>query len=225
MKKKRFEERAYQKLEVNTSVLEAYRMLRTNIEFSSSVKKIKKILITSSVTGEGKSTISVNLAKVFALNGQKVLVIDMDLRRPSIHSIMQDNNSDGITACLLDRMNPDEAVRTTDTENMYYINCGDIPMNPTELLASDKLKNIVAALEDTYDLLIFDSPPCSTLADAAILSRLADAIILVVSAGNVKYFEVEQAKSNLEKTGVPILGIVMNNVTYNSHSYKYDYYY
>ena len=225
-KRKKNSERVYSKLDDNSPILEAYRMLRTNIEFSSSVNEIKKILITSSVSGEGKSTISVNLAKIFPMNGKKALVVALDLRRPTIHKIMGEHNTGGITSCLLGKHTPSEVIRKAETENLYFINCGDIPMNPAELLASEKIKSIIGELEDEFDLIILDSPPCSTLADAAIAARLADAVLLIVSVGNVRYFEVEQAKNNLEKTGASILGIVMNNITSHSRGYKYyNYYY
>lgn len=209
-------------------VMEAYRLLRTNIEFSNSINKIKRILVTSSIMGEGKSTIAVNLARIFALGGSKTLIVDLDLRRPVLHKILGFENQNGLMECMLDRADVKEIIKETSFENLYAVICGEHPVNPAEILASDKLKGIVDELSDGFDVVIFDSPPSAALADASIVSHFTDATLLVVSAGNVNYPDVENAIENLNKAQANILGIVMNNVTRRSRGYKYyryDYYY
>lgn len=205
-------------------VMEAYRLLRTNIEFSNSLNKIKRILITSSVMGEGKSTTAINLARIFALGGSKTLIIDLDLRRPVVHKILGLENVKGLMDCVLDKATETEIIKKTSFENLYALNCGEYPINPAEILASEKLLNLINTLSEDFEIVIIDSPPSAALADAAIISRFVDATILVVSAGNVNYPDVENAMDNLNKAGANILGIVMNNVTKRSRGYKYYYY-
>ncbi len=228
VKKNRTHERKYVDFPTDSPITEAYRVLRTNIEFSNSVNPIKTVLVTSSLLGEGKSTTAVNLGKIFAMGGTKTLIVDLDLRRPVVHKILSvDTNDKGITSLFLEKNELEDIILPTDVENLYAITCGTTPLNPAELLSSKKLEEAVLKLREKFDLIIFDSPPAVALADAGIISRLADATILVVSAGKVTYSDVEASKTNLTNAGANILGIVMNNVTKQSRGYKYykyDYY-
>lgn len=205
-------------------VMEAYRLLRTNIEFSKSINEIKRILITSSIMGEGKSTTAINLARIFALGGSKTLIIDLDLRRPVVHKILGIENKNGIMDCFLGKTDEKDIIKETIFENLYAINCGEHPINPAEILASDKLKNMIDVASKDFDVVIIDSPPSAGLADASIVSRFTDATLLIVSAGYASYADVENAIENLNKAGANILGIVMNNITKRSRGYKYYYY-
>lgn len=214
-------ERKYRHINDDAPVMEAYRMLRTNVEFSSSLSPLKKILITSSLVGEGKSSIVVNLARTFALGGAKTLVVDLDLRRPVIHRILEIENDAGITSCLLKKNTVPQIIKPTAFENLYAVTCGERPHNPAEQLASANLAAIIGELEGQFDIILFDSPPSAALADASIISRFTDATILVVSAGFVHYADVKNSKENLQKVGANILGIVMNNVTRHTRGYKY----
>ena len=227
-REKKHNERKYAEFSSDSPIAEAYRVLRTNIEFSNSVNPIKTVLITSSLLGEGKSTTVTNLGKIFALGGTKTLIIDLDLRRPVVHKILSlDNKNKGITSLFLEKNSLEEVIMPTDVENLYAIPCGQQPMNPAELLSSDKLAAAVEKLKDMFDLIIFDSPPAVALADAGIISRMADATMLVVSAGGVTYSDVETSTTNLKNAGAKILGIIMNNITRKTRGYKYykyDYY-
>lgn len=222
-------ERKYAEFSSDSPIAEAYRVLRTNIEFSDSINPIKTVLITSSLLGEGKSTTSVNLGKIFALGGTKTLVVDLDLRKPVVHKILsiEEGKDKGLTSLFLGKCSLDDVIYETDVENLYAMTCGPQPMNPAELLSSNKLGEFVAELKDKFDLIIFDSPPAATLADAGIISRLTDVTMLVVSVGNVTYSDVETATTNLKNAGANILGVILNNVTRKSRGYKYykyDYY-
>lgn len=226
---KKHRERKYAEFSSDSPIAEAYRVLRTNIEFSSSVNAIKTVLITSSLLGEGKSTTTSNLGKIFALGGTKTLIIDLDLRRPVVHKILsiEDGNERGITSIFLEDKDVEDLIVETDVENLYAIPCGKQPINPAELLSSEKLEQAIAKLREMFDLIIFDSPPAVALADAGIISRFADATMLVVSAGDVTYSDVETSTTNLKNAGANILGIIMNNITRKTRGYKYykyDYY-
>ncbi len=228
IKKNNNHERKYVNFPTDSPIAEAYRVLRTNIEFSNSLNPIKTVLITSSVLGEGKSTTVVNLGKIFAIGGTKTLIMDLDLRRPVVHKILSiDAKDKGLTSLFLEKNSIEEIILPTGVENLSVITCGTTPLNPAELLSSKKLEETVSRLREMFDLIIFDSPPAVALADAGIISRMADATILVVSSGKVTYSDVEASKTNLVNAGANILGVVMNNVTRQSRGYKYykyDYY-
>ena len=221
-KKRQHSERKYLDFSTDSPVAESYRVLRTNIEFSSSVNPIKTVLLTSAVSGEGKSTTATNLGKIFAIGGTKTLIVDFDLRKPVIHKILKlENEERGISAYIREKKTLDEIIIPTDFENLYAITCDEIPLNPAEVLSSDKMSKMVEELREKFDLIIFDSPPASSLADAGIVSRVADATIIVVSAGDVTYSDLEAANINLTNAGAKILGIVMNNMTKTARGYKY----
>ena len=200
MKKTGKSERIYIDINDDAPAMEAYRMLKTNIEFSNSVNPIKKILITSSVAGEGKSTTVYNLAKVFALGGDKTLIIDLDLRRPVIHRIIGEKPEHGITSLIIGKKTA---------------------VNPAEMLSSNALAEAVEELCGKFDIILLDSPPSAALADAAIISRFADTVLLVVSAGQTSYADVENSLDNLKKANARVAGVIMNNVTKKSRGYKY----
>ncbi len=209
----------------SSPIMEAYRVLRTNIEFSSSIDKIQVLLITSSLQGEGKSTTVANLARAFAYAGTKTLVLDLDLRRPVQHKFYSLDNTVGVSEIIVGKATCEEAIQTTDTENLHILTSGYRPPNPAELLASPALSELVATLRKSYDMIIMDTPPVNLLADAAILTKEADASILVVSAGNAELDDVKVSLETLRRSGTKLLGTVLNNVTRQSSSYKYRYYY
>ena len=221
MKKTGKSERIYIDINDDAPAMEAYRMLKTNIEFSNSVNPIKKILITSSVAGEGKSTTVYNLAKVFALGGDKTLIIDLDLRRPVIHRIIGEKPEHGITSLIIGKKTAEEIITPTKTDNLYFISCGERPVNPAEMLSSNALAEAVEELCGKFDIILLDSPPSAALADAAIISRFADTVLLVVSAGQTSYADVENSLDNLKKANARVAGVIMNNVTKKSRGYKY----
>lgn len=221
MKKTGKSERIYIDINDDAPAMEAYRILKTNIEFSNSINPIKKILITSSVSCEGKSTTVYNLAKVFALGGDRTLIIDLDLRRPVIDKIIGERLEHGITSLITGKKTAEEIVTPTGTENLFFISCGERPANPAEMLSADALADAVEELCGKFDVILLDSPPSAALADAAIISRIADTVLLVVSAGQTSYTDVENSLDNLKKANARIAGIIMNNVTKKSRGYKY----
>ena len=215
--------------------VEAYKSFRTNLQFASINKEIKKIIITSSIPGEGKSVVSINLAIAMASAGSKVLLVDTDLRRPALHRYLRLNNAKigGLTSVLSGAKSLDECLVHFNDLDIHFLSCGPIPPNPAELLGSKRMGNIIRELEGQFDYLIFDTPPVSVVTDAAVLSQYTDGAILVVRQNYVTTEAALQAKKNLENVGTSIIGSVMNDFRAQKsnksssyhHSGKYNYYY
>ena len=206
---------------------EAYRTLRTNIQFSSVDKPIRTMLVTSSGPGEGKSTTAANLAVVMAQTGQKVILVDTDLRRPVIHKTFGVPNNVGITTALLAGQDIDLAayVQPTEIENLTVLTSGPIPPNPSELLGSHRMAHVIEQLSQVADLVIFDTPPVLVVTDASVLGRQVDGVLLVADAGGTREQALVQTVGELRKTGVNILGIALNRLDRRSRGYYYYYYY
>ncbi|MFD0697823.1 CpsD/CapB family tyrosine-protein kinase [Paenibacillus sp. GCM10027628] len=194
-----------------SSISEAYRALRTNITFSSIDQDLKKILVTSSIPGEGKTTTVANLAVVYAQENKKVLIIDADLRRPSIHQRFVRSNRLGLTNILVNQYKALDVILETDIPNLSIITSGSIPPNPSELLSSAKLASILEELHDKFDLILIDSPPTLAVADSQILSTMCDGVLFVVNHGKVKRQLAKKALLNLEHVKAKVLGVVINN--------------
>ncbi|MCB2293937.1 CpsD/CapB family tyrosine-protein kinase [Clostridium algoriphilum] len=207
---------------------EAYRTLRTNIEFSSFDKKIKTILITSSGPGEGKTTTSSNLAIVMAQGGSKTLLIDCDQRKPSVHRVFGFSNANGLSNILVNENEVDinVSIQKTVVPNLHVLSSGTRPPNPAELLGSEKMKNFIEELKKTYDYIILDTPPITLVTDAQILSQYTDGCLLVISAGEAERDAVIKAKGLLEKVNAKILGVVINKMDSKKkgyYNYQYEY--
>lgn len=189
---------------------EAIRTLRTNIQFSAVDKKIKKILITSSVPNEGKTTVSINLAKSFAKNNFKVLLIDCDLRNPSVNKELKIENNVGLTNVLLKKRDLASAImKDYDEKNLDILLSGPIPPNPSEILSSNAMKNIIKELEEKYDYIIIDTPPAGIITDAAILSTISDGVIFVARENYTKKEQIGAAIESIYKVGGRFIGVVM----------------
>jgi len=208
-------------------VSEAYRVLRTNLQFASLDNPLKVIIITSSGPGEGKTTTAVNLAITFAQSGSKTLLVDGDLRKPIINRVFGLNNQKGITNILALQEDYNWYINKCPTENLDIITSGAIPPNPSELLASNAMKEFVHKLRDDYDMIIIDSPPVGSVTDAAILSTIADGTVLVASSGKVEIEAITRAKELLVKVNANILGVVLNRLDRKAkgNDYYYSYYY
>lgn len=206
-------------------IAEAYRVLRTNLQFASIDKPIKKILVTSSIPQEGKSTIAANLAVTLAKAEKKVLLIDADLRRPKQNKIFHLENHIGLSNFLAENLPLENALKNTIIENLDIITSGPIPPNPAEILGSVKMKNFLEEVSNIYDFIILDSPPVNSVADASILSTLVDVVILVAAAGQTEREALIVAKQQLEKVNAKILGVVLNKVEQKHGGYYYYYYY
>ena len=206
---------------------EAYRTLRTNIQFSSIDKPIRSLLVTSSGPGEGKSTTTANLAVVLAQTGQRVIVVDTDLRRPVLHKVFGVPNNIGLTTSLLagENVSLEGYMQPTEIETLSVLTSGPIPPNPSELLGSRRMEHLVAALVQAADIVLFDSPPVLAVTDAVVLARHVDGVLLVVDAGHTREQALAQAAGELQKSGVNLLGVALNRLDTRRGGYYYYYYY
>lgn len=205
----------------NTSAYdEAIRTLRTNIQFSDIDHKLKKLVVTSSVPDEGKTTIAINLAKSFAQNNMKVLLVECDLRNPSLNKELKVENNLGLTNVLLNKKDVSYAImKDFEEENMDILLSGPIPPNPAEILSSESMKNLLTSLEDKYDYIIIDSPPAGIITDAAILSTISDAVIMVTRSNSTKKEELRSAIEKIKAVNGKILGIVLTFVQKENSRY------
>lgn len=204
---------------------EAYRVLRTNIQFSSADTEIKLLMVTSAGPGEGKSTTVSNLAVTYAQAEEKVLVIDADLRKPTMHRTFKLSNRKGLTNILTNQAQPWDAITASDVPNLDFITSGPIPPNPAELLGSRRMSALLEELKKQYSKIIIDTPPILALTDAQIISTLCDGVILVLDSGKVKKEIAQKAKESLSKVNAKILGVVLNNVSAKDNEAYYYYYY
>jgi non-specific protein-tyrosine kinase len=205
---------------------EAYRVLRTNLQFSSVDAPLATLLITSAGPGEGKSTTTTNLAVAMAQGDKRVILVDADLRRPSQHRLLHLVNNVGLSTALLDKSR-DPAVYLQDTTvpNLRVMTTGPIPPNPAELLSSARMHEMIELLKGEADVVLFDTPPVLAVADTSILARQVDGTLLVVASGETRRDMVAQAMQSLKSVGVSPLGAVLNKLTQRKSGYYYYYYY
>jgi capsular exopolysaccharide synthesis family protein len=203
-----------------SAAAEAYRTLRTNIQLSSIDSPVRALLVTSASADEGKSTTLANLAVAFAQAGQRVVIVDSDLRRPSLHTIFGVANERGLISMLLEDDAPAPLVDTA-VPGLRLLPSGPIPPNPSELLGSKRVEQAIERLRADADLLLFDAPPVLAVSDAAVLSRRVDAALLIVSAGRTKRDHASRAKQQLERAGARLLGVVLTNASVEEAVYSY----
>ncbi len=189
---------------------ERYRALRTNIQFYSIDKDIKSILITSSIPGEGKSTIASNLAVVLSQMNKKVMIIDCDQRRPNIHKIFKLSNLNGLSNYLVDNVDIASVIQNTCIENLDAITSGITSSNPADILSSYKMKNTINKLEMIYDYIIIDAPPVGLVIDAQIIAKYVGGTLFVVESNKEDVHSVAKSKKLLDKVGANIIGVVLN---------------
>lgn len=197
----------------SSSYDEAIRTLRTNLLFSDIDNKISKVVVTSSVPDEGKTSISFELAKSLAQNGNSVVLLESDLRNPSISEPSGLENSIGITNILMKKVTIEEAlVNDIEEDNLFLLFAGPTPPNPAELISSDAMKNLILELDKKFDYVIIDTPPVGILTDAAIMSTYADGVVLVVKNKSTKIDVIKSSISNIKKVNSKILGAVLTHV-------------
>ena len=204
-------------------ISEQYRTVRTNIQFSTIDREIKTLLITSAGPAEGKSTTTNNLAIVFAQQGKKVLLVDADLRKPTSHYSFRVENHTGLTNVLTKQSTLDNAIYTTNQENLYLLTSGPVPPNPAEMLGSKAMNELLSQLEGKFDLVIFDTPPVLAVTDAQILANKCDGVVMVVKSGETDNDAALKAKELLQNAKAKLLGVVLNQRKQKESQYYYYY--
>jgi tyrosine-protein kinase Etk/Wzc len=211
--------------EPKSPVSEAYRTFRTNIQFAQIEQPPKTLLVTSAGPSEGKSTTVANLAITMAQMGTKTLLVDADLRRPVLHSIFEYEKSLGLTDILLGNKELDKVLHELQVKNLNLLCCGTLPPNPSELLGSKAMKNLLEILRAKFEVILFDSPPVLAVTDAAVLGAQTDGVILVISSGETTRNAENRAKTLLNNVRAQILGAVLNNVKAEGRYGSYYHYY
>ena len=208
-----------------SAVAEAYRVLRTNLIFSSADPTGRVLAITSANPGEGKTTTVANLAASLAINGSRVLAVDADLRRPTMHQHFGITKSPGLSDLIVGKCRPSEAIHKTQFGGLQVLPCGYVPPNPTELLGSASLREILAALRSHYDWVLIDTPPILAMADTSVLSPLMDGIAVVVGAESSSRPAVQRALDQIRSVNGRLIGVILNKVNFERNSYYYGQYY
>lgn len=213
-------------MEPRSPAAEAYRQIRTNIQFVSVDRDVRTLLITSANAGEGKTTVSINLATALAQSGKRVLLVDTDMRRPMLHKMLEVDGSKGLCNLIIRGREDAQYIKGTLISNLYVLTAGRLPPNPAELLGSERMKEVLTWLQGQADYIIFDSPPVLAVTDAVVLSRLVDATIFVASAGYTRYPAFSMAVAQIQALNSPIAGVILNKVNANGRfGYAYNYYY
>lgn len=205
-------------------ISEQIRTLRTNILFTSADVKIKKMLVTSSEQGEGKSTISANLAASFAQAGYRTLLVDADLRKPTQHKIFEQMNVKGLSNLIAGQVLLEETINPNVLPGLDLLTSGPVPPNPAELLGSLAMEDLLIKLSEMYDLVLLDTPPVLAVADSQILGNLVDGSLLVVNSKMTHRDKVIDAKNQLDKSSSKTLGIVLNDLDKKDDGDYYYYY-
>lgn len=214
-------------------ISEVFRTLRTNIQFMNTKGKLKSILITSTLPGEGKSWTASNLAVTFAQAGKKVVLIDADMRKGRIYSIFGVSPRPGLSN-YLSGVDWDEGeasndladyIQETDIENLYVIAAGNVPPNPSELLISDQMTDLMEKLKKLFDIIIFDGTPSQLVTDSLILTRLVDSTVIVTASEETKKEDLRRVIKNIKNVGGKIAGVVLNKVPIDPKKYEESYYY
>lgn len=204
---------------------ESFRTLRTNLQFANISGRAKSVLLTSSLPGEGKSTTATNLAIALAQAGQSVCLIDADLRRPMVHEYLGLERNAGLTTALVGAADINELLQPWGEDNLFVLTSGVVPPNPSELLGSSEMKELLDGLEEAFDTVIIDAPPLLPVTDAAVLSQHVGGVVIVVGSHKLKQQDLEKSLSALELVGSTVLGVVLNQLPVKGpDAYSYSYY-
>ena len=211
------------KLSPRSPISEQYRTIRTNLQFSAVDEELQTIVFTSAGPAEGKSMSTANLAVVYAQQGKKVLLIDADLRKPTIHYTFRMDNLKGMSNLLVGDSSLEEIAAESDIENLDLISCGPIPPNPTELLGSKRMDRFIEEAREKYDIVLFDTPPVLAVADAQILAAKMDGTVLVIRSKQTEFEAANKAIEALQSVNAKILGTILNDRSKKEANYYYYY--
>lgn len=211
-------------LNPRSPISEQYRTIRTNLQFTAIDQELQTMLVTSSGPSEGKSITIANLAVTYAQQGKRVLLIDADLRKPTVHYTFRLDNIRGLSNLLIDELSLEDAINHSNIEKLDVITCGPIPPNPAELIGSNRMKQIIEEAKKNYDIVLFDTPPVLAVPDAQILTNDVDGALLVIRSGQTEQTAAIRAKEALEKSTGKLLGVVLNDIN-RDNAENYYYYY
>lgn len=205
--------------------MEAYKTLRANLEFIASGSELRKIMVTSTIPNEQKTGVAINLSVSLADSGKKVCIVDCDLRKPTHHKLLKlRRHNAGLSSVLSGKAELSDVVCYVEGFNIYSVPSGPIPPNPSELLASDRMKAVVDDLSKDFDYVIFDTPPASIVSDAHIIGRITDGTLFAVLQNGADVRIVKQCKDELVKNGVRVLGAIMTGFNCKKSANYYNYY-
>lgn len=210
------------KMKLNSPISEQFKMIRTSIEFAGVDKRYQVILVTSPEAHSGKSTISANLAIVYAQKGKRTLLIDGDMRKPTVHQTFLKSNLKGLSTTLVGEDNIQQALQQTPVEGLTVMTSGPIPPNPNELLGSHRMSLLLKQLKTHFDVIIVDTPPATFVSDAVVLAPKMDGIVMVARSAVTKKEEMHHALEQLKMTRTPIIGAVLNR---DNEKIDHKYYY
>lgn len=219
------------KEEPKSPISEIFRTLRTNIQFMNTKNKLKSLLVTSTIAGEGKSWISANLAVTFAQAGKKVIILDADMRKGRQYRIFDVSPRPGLSNYLSGVTENDKEVdladyiQETEIENLFVIPAGNVPPNPSELLVSESMLHLLEKLKEICDIVIIDGPPTQLVTDSLILTRIADSTVIVAEGNKTKKESLRRIVDNIQKVGGKIAGVVLNKMKLSAKNYEQSYYY
>lgn len=209
----------------NSPISEQYRTIRTNLQFAiSGDQRLRSLVVVSSGPGEGKSTSSANLAVVFAQTGRKVLLVDADMRKPTVHKTFGLSNEEGLSNLISSQQSAIAVIQPTDVTNLSVIPSGPTPPNPAELLNSRRMNQLIEELYQMFDLVIFDMPPIMTVADGLIMASKTDGTVLVAREDKTNKEAIVETKRRLLSAKAKILGVIYNGAKQNTDSEYYYYY-
>lgn len=204
---------------------ESFRQLRTNLQFANVTGHARSVLVTSSLPGEGKSTTATNLAIALAQAGQTVCLVDADLRRPSVNEYLGLDRTAGLTTALIGAADVNELLQPWGDDNLYVLTSGQIPPNPSELLGSEDMKQLITRLESAFDTVVIDAPPLLPVTDAAVLGQHVGGVVVVVGSQKIKHQDLQKSLYALEMVGATVLGLVLNRLPLKGpDAYAYGYY-
>jgi len=203
---------------------EAYRTIRTNIQFAGLDRPCRTIVITSGTAGEGKTTSVANFGVVCAQAGSRVCLVDSDLRRPALHRLFGVDNERGLTTALVEDLPFAEVAQATHIPNLWLLTSGALPPNPAELVGSRRMRELLEAASSTFDLIVCDSPPVIAVADGVALAAQCDGVILVIRVGTVGHEVLRRVAEQIEAVKGKILGVLLNSVDLSRDGYYYAYY-